>query len=162
MNRVSLDTQIIIAILTNNRSGHRSDDEWQAIRELTIQIDGGFTTLVLPTIIFTELLVSYDSNAARKIDKLVQRKSVELVDLTMGIAKRAGELRDVGRLGSGKRLKAPDAVFIATAELTNCSCLYSSDSDIYRAIGARVPLLKPVVVQLSLLPSDNSPIWGDL
>lgn len=34
MTRVSLDTQIIIAILTNNASGHRSSEEWHGIGDV--------------------------------------------------------------------------------------------------------------------------------
>ena len=161
MTRVSLDTQIIIAVLTNNASGHRSADEWRAIRELTADIDAGATALVLPTLVFTELLPSHHGNAVQKLERLFRRKSVELRELTVAIAKRAGELRDVGRLGSGKRLKTPDAIFIATAELSNCGCLYSSDADIYRATGARIPLLKPSTSQLSLLAPDAFPLWSE-
>lgn len=161
MNRVSFDTQIIIAILTNNASGHRSADEWHAIRDLTAEIDAGETVLVLPTLIFTELLPGHHGNAVRRVERVFRRKSVELVELTVPIATRAGELRDAGRLGSGKRLKTPDAIFIATAELANCRCLYSSDPDVYRATGARIPLLKPASSQLSLLPADAFPLWSE-
>lgn len=146
MTRVSLDTQIIIAILTNNLSGHRSPEEWRAIREITADIDASAAVLVLPTLIFTELLPSHHGNAK---------------DLTVAIAERAGELRDAGRLASGRRLKTPDAVFIATAELSGCRCLYSSDPDIYGATGARIPLLKPASSQLSLLPAEAFPLdWA--
>jgi predicted nucleic acid-binding protein len=157
MTRVSLDTQIIIAILTNNASRHRPSDEWDAIREITSDIDAGSAVLVLPTLIFAELLPSHHGNAVEKIERLFQRKAVELKELTVSIAERAGELRDLGRLGSGKRLKAPDAVFIATAELSGCECLYSSDPDIYGATGARIPLRKPASPQLSLLPAEAFP-----
>jgi predicted nucleic acid-binding protein len=154
MTRVSLDTQIIIAILTNNASGHRSSEEWHGIRDVTTDIDAGSTVLVLPTLIFAELLPSHHGNAVGKVERLFQRKAVELKELTVAIAERAGELRDVGRLGSGKRLKTPDAVFIATAELSGCDCLYSSDPDVYRATGARISLRKPASSQLSLLPGE--------
>jgi predicted nucleic acid-binding protein len=157
MARVSLDTQIIIAILTNNGTGHRTPDEWSGIRDITADIDAGRTALTLPTVIFAELLPSHHGNAINLIISLFQRKSVELQDLTVSIARRAAELRDVGRLGSGKKLKTVDSIFIATAELSHCDVLYSADSDIYNATGSRIPLLQPGSTQLHLLPQTAIP-----
>ncbi len=157
MTKVSFDTQIIIAILTNNASGHRTEEEWEGIRDITSGIDAGLVILTLPTAIFVELLPSHHGNAVHRIASLFQRKSVEMQDLTVSIARRAAELRDSGRLGSGKKLKSMDSIFIATAELAHCDCLYSADSDIYNATGAHIPLLKPGSRQLSLLPASALP-----
>src|SRR5947209_13075427 len=127
MRRYCLDTNVVISVLSNNAGGHRTAEEWEGIREITHDIDRRHAQLVLPTLIFAELLPSHHGNAIAKIEAFFNRRSVELRELTVKIARRAAELRDVAKLGSGKALKTADAVFLATAELADVDTLFSAD-----------------------------------
>lgn len=158
MRRISFDTSIVISILTNNRGGHRPTDEWEGIKELAEDVNSGRAQLILPTIIFSELLPSHlGKETIDQLDRLFRRKSVELHDLTYRIARRSAELRDTGRLGSGRALKAVDSIFIATAELANAEELFSADPDIYKAVGSTIRLSRPTSRGLSLFPSSALP-----
>lgn len=151
MSNVSLDTQIIIALLSDNTSGHRTPGEWQAIRSIAADVDAGAVVLTLPTIAFAEILPSRHGGNVGAIVRRLTRRAVDVRDLTSAIASRAAELRDSGRM-SGRRLKTVDAIFIATAEAAGCDCLYSSDPDVYRATGSKIPLVRPGAADISFLP----------
>jgi predicted nucleic acid-binding protein len=58
-DRICLDTNIVISILSNNAGGHREPHVWEGIREITRDIDRGRSRLVLPTLVFAELLPSH-------------------------------------------------------------------------------------------------------
>jgi predicted nucleic acid-binding protein len=162
MRRISFDTNIVISILTNNQGGSRNAQEWDGIIELVNEIDQIRSVLVVPTIIFSELLPSHlGRKALDDLERFFKRNSVELCDLTYTIARRPGELRDSARLASGKVLKSVDSVFVATAEIAAVDTLYSCDKDIYNVQGARTDIQRPMSPQISLLPSSELPtLWS--
>lgn len=159
-DRICLDTNIVISILSNNAGGHREPQVWEGIREITRDIDRGRSRLVLPTLVFAELLPSHGHDFDR-LEAFLERKAVEFRELTVKIARRAAELRDAGRLGASRALRAADAVFLATAEISGTDVLYSADPDVYRAVGTTVRLKRPYSRRMPLLPSsDVPPPWN--
>jgi predicted nucleic acid-binding protein len=157
--RYCFDTNIIVEILTNNAAGQRTAAEWQGIKDLTRDVDSGRATLVLPTIIFAELLPSHHGDI-ELLERLFQRKSIELWDLTVRIARRAAELRDQAKAITTKALRTPDAIFLATAEISKADELFSLDPDIFKNVGVGVKVSKPHSFVLPLLPEpDRGSEW---
>ena len=157
--RYCFDTNVIVEILTNNVAGQRTPAEWQGIKDLTRDVDSGRATLVLPTIIFAELLPSHHGDI-ELLERLFQRKAIELRDLTVRIARRAAELRDQGKARGGKFLRTPDAIFLATAEIAKVDELFSLDPDVFKHVTLQVKVSKPHSAILPLLPGvDPPPKW---
>jgi predicted nucleic acid-binding protein len=159
--RYCFDTNVIVEILTNNASGHRTPAEWQGIKDLTREVDSGRATLVLPTIIFAELLPSHHGDV-ELLERLFQRKSIEMWDLTVRIGRRAAELRDQAKALTGKVLRTPDAIFLATAELAKVNELFSLDPDVFKNVEVGVKVSKPHSRVLPLLPEIDPPPKWDL
>lgn len=110
-----LDTNIAIAILTNERNV--IDFVQQAFRDKM--------PIYFSTITVSEVFAGLKNEEQLRADKLFTSK--RCIDVTSEIAKLAGTLRRDLK-GKGLKLKTPDALIIATASVHGMT-LVSRDSD---------------------------------
>jgi predicted nucleic acid-binding protein len=123
MTKCSVDANIIIDILDGNAAGHRSSEEWDGILELLDDLDKKRIILVVPSALFVELLPSHHRPAAiANLFRVLQRDNVEVVDLTVPLARRVADIRERS-IGNGTKLKTLDAIYVATADFGGAQVL---------------------------------------
>jgi len=124
--RIALDTNAVIYYL-DRREPYRS---W--LQPLVVSMAAGEREFVLSVVVDVELRVKPlrdgDAEALRTIDALLAAPAVELVPVTIGIARRAATIR------SNTDLALPDAIIVATAVVSGCDALIGND----RACARRV------------------------
>lgn len=127
--RVCFDTSVWIAILEKDQ-----DHDLASITGWIDRVDRQKATLLFPTVVLCELFSSRDDARQRIIDLYLQRPNVELLDLTLSIAK-AGALLRVDADSDRLKLKTPDALIIASASHHRADILISCDRGIVRLDG---------------------------
>lgn len=146
MTNIGIDANILIDVLERNTPGHRTADQWNGILELFNDIDRGRVGLVVPSILFAELLPSkHEQVVLGQIYDTLLRPNVEVIDLSVPIARRAAELRDRS-ITIGHKVKTVDSIYIATAELGTARVLYTTDAKLTKyggQLGARIRIEPP-------------------
>ncbi len=94
------------------------------------EINSGQATLVVPVLVFTEMLSA--KNSEKVMDKFTQflkRPNVQVVNIMMTLAKMAESIRSKGlkEKPNPRHVKTPDAIFIACALSSGVDMLHSFD-----------------------------------
>ena len=149
--RYCWDSCIFIAVLTGEP---RTEDELHALKDVMDQIDRKEVVLVTSVLIRTEVLDAFDSHTMRKeMERFLLRSNVVEQPVTPGIGTSAGEIRAaLGR--KAIKIKAPDAIFVATAIAHDCDALHTYDEGILRHSErpevSGLKITKPSSLQLGL------------
>jgi predicted nucleic acid-binding protein len=126
LRRVALDTNAVIYYL-DRREPYRS---W--LRPLVVSMAAGDREFVLSVVVDAELRVKPlrdgDAEALRQIDALIATPAVEIVPVTVGIARRAATIR------SDTDLALPDSIVIASAIASGCDALIGNDRTCARRV----------------------------
>lgn len=156
MTKCSVDANIVIDILHANAAGHRTADEWGGILELLEDLDKRRVILVVPSALFVELIPSHHApTALANFFRVLQRENVEVVDLTVPVARRVADIRDRS-MANGTKLKTLDAIYVATADFSDAEVLYTVDSKILNndgKLGVRTRFRRPKRRVMTLFPS---------
>jgi predicted nucleic acid-binding protein len=159
MSRCSVDANIVIDILDGNANGHRTPEEWDGILELLDDLDKKRIVLVAPSALFVELLPAHHRpEAITRLFHVLQRDNVEVVDLTVPVARRVAEIRQRS-IANGSKLHTMDAIYVATADFGNVDVLYTVDKKILSndgRLGVKTRFRKPMGRSISLFPFDWS------
>lgn len=159
MTRCSVDANIVIDILDANAAGHRTTEEWEGILELLDDLDKKRIALVIPSALFVELLPAHHPpSALANLFRVFQRDNVEVVDLTVPLARRVADVREKS-IANGAKLKTLDAIYVATADFSGVDVLYSVDKKILKndgLLGTKTRFRKPKGRAISLFPLDWS------
>ncbi len=157
MNRYSVDANIVIDILDGNSRGHRTPEEWDGILELLDDLDKKRIVLVTPSALFAELLPAHHRpEAIATLFRVLQRDNVEVVDLTVPVARRVAAVRERS-IANGSKLHTMDAIYVATADLANVDVLYTVDEKILSndgRLGVKPRFRRPKGRAISLFPFD--------
>ncbi len=156
MTKCSVDANIVIDILRGNAAGHRTPDEWGGILELLDDVDKKRVVLVVPSALFVELIPSHHApSAIANFFRVLQRENVEVVDLTVPVARRVADIRDRS-IANGTKLKTLDAIYVATADFSHADVLYTVDGKILSndgKLGVRTRFRQPKRRIMTLFPS---------
>lgn len=127
---IAWDTSIFLAWL-NEEEDKDLDDIDLVIRE---DLETEKVTLVVPMVVYAEVLVFTEGDLADAFQKNLTRSNVILASLTRPIADRAAEIRaesiranQRARKNKTPKLKIADAFVVATALELNASVLHSYD-----------------------------------
>jgi predicted nucleic acid-binding protein len=115
-----LDAGVVIGLLDSSDAHHP-----RARRALRSALDR-HDDLVLPASAYSEVLVApfrAGEDAVAKVDALLATLPARVEPLTAGIARSAAEMRAV----HGRKLRLPDALVLATAEVTGASLVLTTD-----------------------------------
>lgn len=119
------DTNIFIAWLINEK---READEIAGIEAHVEAIDQGKAHLVTSVITLTEVLeVGVTREKRDYFKRLFQRERCHLVDVNSEIAELAHDIR-VSAQQTGRKIKTPDAIHMATAIFFGCPTFYTFDA----------------------------------
>lgn len=119
-DRVMLDASALIGII-------KGDPEFACLRSLLAAIERREVKLVESTAILTEVLAKHQRDSPTHTDartaalKLLESPTTELVDVSVVVARKAGELR----VAHG--LKTWDAIHLATAIVARVDVLIARD-----------------------------------
>ena len=157
MTKGSVDANIVIDILDGKSAGHRTPEEWDGIIELLDDLDKKRIILVVPSALFMELLPSHHRPAAvANLFRVLQRDNVEVVDLTVPLARRVADIREKS-IANGTKLDTVDAIYVATADFSGVDILYTVDKQILKnegLLGTKTRFRKPKGRSMSFFPID--------
>jgi predicted nucleic acid-binding protein len=105
---------------------------WQAAKARTIEIVSSDLTL-METLVGP--LKSNDSALAHAYEQLFQQVQTRLLPMTQTV------LREAARLRATTKLKTPDALHLATAQLAGCALFVTNDGDFRGAATMPVVIL---------------------
>jgi predicted nucleic acid-binding protein len=115
--KVSLDTNIFIAVKNKETKAGSCKKILDAIEKKEIQA-------ILSTIIIAEVLVGfYQNNEFDEIEEFINNatQNYDIVPVSIEIARYAAQIRSI------TSIKLPDAIIIATSELSKVDALISND-----------------------------------
>ncbi len=157
MNRCSVDANIVIDVLDGNAKAHRTPEEWDGINELLDDLDKKRVVLVVPSALFVELLPGHHRpEAIANLFRVLQRDNVEVVDLTVPLARRVAAIREKS-IANGSKLHTVDAIYVATADFGNVDVFYTVDKKILGndgRLGVKPRFRRPKGRAISLFPFD--------
>jgi predicted nucleic acid-binding protein len=157
MTKCSVDANIVIDILDGNAKGHRDSLEWDGILELLDDLDKKRVILVVPSALFMELLPGHHPPAAiANLFQTLQRENVEVVDLTVPLARRVADIREKS-IANGSKVQTVDAIYIATADFSGVDTLYTVDKRILNndgLLGTKCRFRRPKGTTMSLFPGE--------
>lgn len=141
--RYCWDTSVFLAWLKNEPAS-----ETPTMRAVVDEITSQHAILVVPVIVYTEILEHHHSPPVMKAFRdFLKRSNVSVVNITMGLAELAEEIRTKGEREKPKRkIKTPDAIYIACAVRAEVDMLHSTDADMLKlhnsptAFGLRICL----------------------
>ena len=121
------DSCIFVTILTGEE---RSPEELQGLNEVIDLVDRRRALIITSSIVRTEVLDDIDDPKVRQgLDALFRRSSFLTVDVNNAISDKAGELRNRAR-AANRRLRVPDAIFVATALTHRVDALHTFDDQL--------------------------------
>jgi predicted nucleic acid-binding protein len=152
-SKVCWDSCVFISLL--NGGIGRSSDEISGMREVIDLADRQGVTIITSTFVETEVIGEVPEAAVQAhLEALFQRPNIVQVAASSEIMRRAGNLR-YAAMAAGRKLAAPDAIFVATALLHSADALHSFDRDLLRLNGLALvdglPIVKPSGAQ-TILP----------
>ncbi|MFO0966087.1 MAG: PIN domain-containing protein [Gemmataceae bacterium] len=101
------------------------------------EIDSGAANLITSVVAYSEVLSArHSEEQMARFRGFLKRSNVTIAENTLVIAEKVGQIRSLCLSQSPKRkLKTPDATFIATAIIYKADVLHSTDPDILRLNG---------------------------
>ena len=129
------DTSVFLAWISAEK-GSPLDD----IALVVDEIDTNKADLIVSAIVYSEVLdAKHSKKTVDQFQRFLKRSNVLSVDLTIGIAKKASEIRSRALVSKEKRrLRTPDASVIATAIVYGADVLHSLDPHILNLNGSAV------------------------
>lgn len=133
--RVYLDANVFIAYLADE------DGRAQVVASLLEDAERGRVEMLTSVLSVTEVAFLSSDNASDDSgadeDAIAQlwipESPITLVDLSIRIAERARELVRVSRKGNMRRIKPPDAIHLATAEMHECHDFFTYEAETTRS-----------------------------
>lgn len=108
--RYSWDTSVFLAYL-NNESGA----PLAVMAEILHEVEQDKAIMVVSVIVVTEILqAKHSKEQYEAFRKLLNRSSVEVIDLTLGLSEKVEAIRSAA-VEAGHSIRTPDATIIATA-----------------------------------------------
>jgi predicted nucleic acid-binding protein len=137
----SWDASVFIAWLDAEESAPLTQ-----IASVVEEIDAGTANLIVSVTAYSEILeVKRTKRKMEKFKNFLKRSNVLVVETTVAIAEKAAEIRSKGlKEKPPRKLKTPDATFMAVAILYKADMLHSLDPDFLALDG------KPIVDGLAI------------
>lgn len=135
-NTICWDSSVMISYIGGDTAPNDSK-QIQATKSVAALIENGDYTLVISTILYTEILYSsMDEHAIKCFDRFLLRKNlIKNVPVSVRIAKKAQEIRNRVKLNLDRKLKTVDAIHAATAIDSEVSLLHAFDGDLLNLDG---------------------------
>src|SRR5260370_15142035 len=125
----SWDSTVFIAWISEEPGAPLKD-----IESVVVEIDNKKANLVVSVLAYSEILeVKHTPEQMIKFREFLKRSNVVVADNTVAIAEKAGEIRSRGFAEKGKKkrkIKTPDATFLATTIIYKAAVLHSLDPDL--------------------------------
>ncbi len=129
----SWDASVFIAWLTGEQGAPLDD-----IAIVVEQLDDGEANLVVSVTAYSEVLeAKHTPQQMTAFRNFLKRSNVALADNTIIIAEKAGQVRSRG-LATGRKIKTPDATYLATAIIYKATVLHSLDPDMLNLNGSPI------------------------
>jgi predicted nucleic acid-binding protein len=127
------DTTVFLAWISAEEGSPLDDIELVAD-----EVDANRADLIVSAIVYSEILDAKNSKKAiNQFQQFLKRSNVLSVDLTIGIAQKAADIRSKALKSKEKRkLRVPDASVIATAIVYGADVLHSLDPHILNLNGS--------------------------
>src|SRR5713101_2409586 len=123
------DSSVFLVILTGEK---RSEDDLNGLLEVTDLADRQRATIITSSMVRIEVLDDVtDPTIRKRLDDLFRRPSFVTVDINSAIQDKAATLRAACRK-AGRKLKSPDAIFIATAILHSADAVHTFDDKLLK------------------------------
>jgi hypothetical protein len=118
----SWDATVFIAWLCEEPSAPLGD-----IDQVVGEIDSAQANLIVSVTAYSEVLAAkHTDEQMNQFRRFLKRSNVLVADNTVQIAEKAGEIRGKG-LAENRKIKTPDATYLATAILFQADVLHSLD-----------------------------------
>jgi len=102
------------------------------------EIDEDKAVLIVSVTAYSEILeAKNDPDKMAKFREFLKRSNVVVADSTVAIAERAGQIRSKG-LAQGRKIKTPDATYLAVAVHYKADVLHSLDDDMLNLNGSPI------------------------
>jgi predicted nucleic acid-binding protein len=129
----SWDASVFLAWLSQEETAPLGD-----IELVVSEIDAEEATLVVSVTAYAEVLAAkHTDEQMTEFKKFLKRSNVVNADITQIIAERAGRIRSEG-LAQGRKIKTPDATYLATASIYKADVLHSLDKGMLALSGLDV------------------------
>jgi predicted nucleic acid-binding protein len=129
------DTTVLIAHLT---AEPRAQDEVDGLREVVNLVDSGQAILVTSLQAIAEVLPDDSSpDLQGRLKALFRRPNCIMVDLSAAVVAKAADMRQRAR-ETGRRLKSPDAYFLATGVLLKVDAVHTFDDQLLGLSGSPI------------------------
>jgi predicted nucleic acid-binding protein len=147
----SWDATVFLAWLVEEASAPLLD-----IDAVVGEIDDDKAVLIVSVTAYSEILeAKNEPEKMAKFRAFLKRSNVVVADSTVAIAEKAGQIRSKG-LAKGRKIKTPDATYLAVAILFKADVLHSLDDDMLHlnespiVDGLKITRPKPISGQTSL------------
>jgi predicted nucleic acid-binding protein len=130
--RYCWDTSIFLAWFKNEPIS-----ETPGMRAVIDEITSKRAILVVPVTVYTEILEHHNSPDVMKAFRdFLKRSNIQVVNITMGLAEKAESIRTKGeRERKARKIKTPDALYLACAIKAEVDMLHSADKDMLQLNG---------------------------
>ena len=104
------------------------------------EIDASRADLIMSAIVYSEILeAKHSKQQMKQFQMFLKRSNVIVVDVTIGMAQKAAEIRGkAAKAKEKRRLKTPDAIVIATALVYGADVLHSFDPHLVNLSGTAI------------------------
>lgn len=121
------DAPLFISILEGEQ---RANGETEALLEVVDAADRGLATIITSVLALAEVLGDATSPDVRvRFESLFRRPNYLMVSLSPAICTTAADVRSAAR-AERRRIKTPDATYIATAMAYRCDALHTFDDQL--------------------------------
>lgn len=108
----------------------RRQGEMEGIREQVERVRRNEIRVITSALTYSEVTAAKIPNeTADAFANVMQRKNIRLIDVSVPIARKAGELKDFYAAKGGKRLGTPDAIHLATAIIYQAKEFHTFDQN---------------------------------
>jgi predicted nucleic acid-binding protein len=120
-----------------------SEEEGQPLDDIGLvadEIDADRADLVVSAIVYSEVLeAKHNKREIKQFQRFLKRSNVIAVDMTVGIAQKASDIRSKAFKAKQRRnLKSPDAIIAATAIIYGADVLHSFDPHLLTLHGSAI------------------------
>ena len=139
----SWDSTVFIAWLSNDAGSPLS-----AIKSVVDEIEADKATFVVSVMAYSEILeAKHTKEQMEAFESLLKRSNIVLVETSIQISKKVQQIRSAG-LAEGRKIKTPDATFLAVAIIYRVSALHSLDHNLLalngHPIAEGIPIILPI------------------
>lgn len=155
-NRYCWDSCVFIAWIKNEKPPVRKPGEMEGLASIVSEVERGEGIIVASSLVFSEVYEAKLTSPQKALfDQVLKRPSIYIQSADIRVCKLAAEIRDYYAKKRSRKLKVPDAIHLATAQISGSHDFHTFDEEliVLNEDIATPPLkiCKPSAAQPSLL-----------